>query len=145
MAILYRTDHLLKEPPSLFLGHPAFSLLDNVIEQLFPSVLHDHNDVGRRGDYFVPTIRHVLGVDSQFNDMRMPQDLEILNLSLDTRIHISSGDFGTVDEFQRDLMPCNSMRRDYTSAWSNPDSRLTLPKLPVPRVRSIMYCPILFF
>lgn len=36
---------------------------------------------------------------AQLDDMRMPQHFQILDLALDSGIHIRRGDLGAVDEF----------------------------------------------
>lgn len=87
--------------------------------------------------------------------MRVAQQLEVLDLALDTRIHVRGGNLAPVDELECDLVTrdgmgcdCKTQRQwsvDTVTAVSSTlrhDSRLTLPKLPVPRVRSMMYWPI---
>lgn len=194
------------------LTHPTLALLDNVIEQFLACVLHDHDHIGRRGNDLVPSasasrlqracradqrqaaIPHQCFAHSQLDDMRMPQNFQILNLTLHTCIHIRRGDLGAIDELERDLVAGDSMgshcacqlgllslrplisrrasRHNFphrtpdiadgctapggvlslpshtcTPETSTPtfNSHLTFPKLPVPNVRSMIYCPILFF
>lgn len=54
----------------------------------------------------------------QFNDMRMPQYFEVLNLPLDPSRIITRFDLVLVDELQRDLMSGDAMFSHYLSAPS---------------------------
>jgi hypothetical protein len=81
VAVLYRANHLLKEPAGFIFWHlrisayphpsisvsgsarlsvrggctyTAFALLDNVIEQLLPCILHHHDHVRRRRNDLIP-------------------------------------------------------------------------------------------
>lgn len=51
--------------------------------------------------------------DIQFNDMRMPEHFEVLDLSLDSGVHIGRRYLGAVDELKSDLMARHSMCRHY--------------------------------
>lgn len=93
--------------------HPSFSLRDNVVEQFFPSVFHHHDHVGRGSDDLVPTVRKLggLGVyDSQFDDMRMSQHFQVLDLSLDSGVHVWRSDLCSIDQLERDLMTGDAVR-----------------------------------
>lgn len=54
VAVLDGGNHLLEEAAGLVLVHAALALCDNVVEQLFARILHDHDDVCGRRDDLVP-------------------------------------------------------------------------------------------
>lgn len=86
MAVIERTHDLLEEPSSFVFGH--LSSLDDVFEQFAGQVLDDHDNVGRRVDDVVPVhvswseavVLDLLGLEAQFDDVRMSEQAQVLNL-----------------------------------------------------------------
>lgn len=100
MAVVYAGDDLLKEPASFrFLQLP---IVDDVIEQLATAdVLHDHKDVGRRRDDLV-----------QLDDVRMAEELQILDFTPDLAHHIETLDLLTIQYLDRHLVLRHLMLTD---------------------------------
>ena len=48
--------------------------------------------------------------DSQFDDMRMSQHFQVLDLSLDSGVHVWRGDLCSIDQLERDLMTGDAVR-----------------------------------
>ena len=97
--------------------HPSFPFSHYIVEQFLPGVFHDHDDIRRGRDDFVSTISYRSMLDIQFDDMRMSEDFEVLDLPLHSGIHIRRGYLGAVYELQSDLMARDRVRRDWSLAF----------------------------
>ncbi|KAI3480495.1 hypothetical protein L1887_57341 [Cichorium endivia] len=97
VAVLHGADDLLEEAPCLWLGHAA--AVDNVLEEFAAGVFDDHDDVVGRGDDFV-----------QLDDVRMAEQLEVLDLALHTSAHVEARDLAAVDDLHRHTVACERMR-----------------------------------
>lgn len=91
MTILDRTDDLLEEPPGLMFLHPA--LVHYILEQLLPGIFYHHDNVRTRGDNLV-----------EFDDVRMSQDFEVLDLTFHAGGHVHVLDLAAVDDLHGDLV-----------------------------------------
>ena len=94
MAILDGTDDLLEKPPGLMFLHP--SLVDDILEQLLPGIFYHHDNVRGRGDDLV-----------EFDDVRMSQDFEVLDLTFYAGGHVHVLDLAAVDDLHGDLVACH--------------------------------------
>ena len=94
MTILDRTDDLLEKPPGLMFLHP--SLVHYILEQLLPGIFYHHDNVRGRGDDLV-----------EFDDVRMSQDFEVLDLPFYAGGHVHVLDLAAVDDLHGDLVACH--------------------------------------
>lgn len=99
MAILDCTNDLLKESPCLIFFHA--SLVDNVIEELATCVFNDHDDISWSSDDLV-----------ELDDMRVSEDLEVLDFSLDSRGHVHVLNLSAVDDLHCDLVASDRVCSD---------------------------------
>lgn len=127
MAVLDGTNDLLEEASGFVLGHLGvnrgsrglahLAFGDNVVEEFFTGVFHDHDDICRSRDDFVSaTARQFNSAEAHLNlqldDVRMPKHLEVLNLPLDSSAHVLRSDLRPVDHLESDLMAGNAMGCD---------------------------------
>lgn len=69
-------------------------MLDNVVEKLSArNILHHHEDVRRRGDHLV-----------ELDDVRVAEELQILNLAPDLPHDVKRLDLLSVEDFDGDLV-----------------------------------------
>lgn len=100
MAVLDCGNNLLEEAARLVFGH--LDLFNNVIEELCASILHDHDDVGRRCNDLV-----------QFDNVGMSQQLEVLDFPADPTDHVQHGDPAPVDDFHCDRVAGDGMHGNW--------------------------------
>lgn len=91
MAVLDGADDLLEELACAVLGHLA--MVDDVVEQLRTSILEDHDNLCRCSDD-----------GEELDDVRMSQELQILDLPLDSAGHVASDEFAAGDDLEGDLL-----------------------------------------
>jgi len=90
---------LLKQFPSFGFSQPT--MLDDVIEQFHRYVFEHHVNVGLGGDDCV-----------ELDDVGMPKQLEILDLSFDATSHISTDQLSTVDRLHGNLLTSDLVPRE---------------------------------
>lgn len=109
VTVFDRTNDLLKEPSCVVFRH--LTLFDNVIEQLATRVFNHHDDIGGRRNHFVssnkkrkvgvvvtlaPLCCHFfLGI--QLDNVRMSQELQVLNFPLDASTQVHARNLFLVD------------------------------------------------
>ena len=87
-------DDLLEELSSLVLGEPT--VLDDMIEQLAARhILHDHEDVRGRVDHLV-----------ELDDVRVSEELEVLDLATDLSDHVKRLDLVAVEDLYGHCVTC---------------------------------------
>lgn len=92
MAIVDAGDDLLEEASSVRLLQLA--VLDDIVEQFAARhVLHDHENVGRCADHLV-----------QFDDVRVTEQLQVLNLAPDLADYVQVFDLLTVQNLDGHLV-----------------------------------------
>lgn len=117
VAVFDGAYDLLKESPGFILLHLA--ILDDIIEEFSTSIFEDHDDFEWGLDHRVSTntlLALVLPqtpkhIDSQFDDMRMPEQLQILNLPFHPASHVPTDELLPGNYLQRHLLIGNSMDR----------------------------------
>ena len=98
----WKTDsanNLLKEPPRFGLGHPA--VLDQIIKKFTTGIFQHHDNLLRRRNDRI-----------QLDDMRMPQQLQVLYLPLHSPRHIPRDQLLARYDFERDLLLRHLVRRE---------------------------------
>lgn len=96
----YSTNNLLKEPPRLRLRH--LSMLDQIIKKLTARILQHHDDFLRCRNHRI-----------QLDDMRMPQQLQVLYLSLHPARHVSRDQLLPRYDFEGHLLLRHLMRCEF--------------------------------
>lgn len=90
VAVVEGAHDLLEEAPRFVLGHLAPP--DDVVKQLAREVLDDHDDVtGARDDVV------------QFDDVRVAQEGQVLDLAVDAVRHLGGRDLALADELHGDF------------------------------------------
>jgi hypothetical protein len=96
VTVLDSAHDLLEELSGLMLGELAVG--DNVVEELLSRVLQNHDDLAWRRDDSI-----------QLDDVWVPQELQVLDLSLDTASHISRDQLAPRYDFQSHLLLADLM------------------------------------
>ena len=131
MAVLDSTEHLLEEAARLVLFHSPVG--DDVVEQFSTSILENHDDLAGGLDHSIAILRVVSWVIVfwgsavskeyvQFDNVRMSQELKILNLTLDTAGHVAADEFLPRNDLQGNLLASPVM-----------NGQLNLAKRPLPQ------------
>lgn len=90
VAVVEGAHDLLKEAPRLVFGH--LSPPDDIVKQFAREVLDDHDDVARTRDDVV-----------QFDDVRVAEEREVLDLAVDAVRHLGGRDLALADKLHGDF------------------------------------------
>lgn len=92
MAVVNARDDLLEESASLVLLE--FAMFDDVVEQLAATyVFHNHEDISWSRNNLI-----------EFDDMRVPEQLEVLNFPANLAHDIEALDFLPIQDLDGDLV-----------------------------------------
>ena len=104
VAIFHAGDDLLEEPPGVVLLQLA--VLNDVVEEFSAGdVFHHHEDVGGRGDDLI-----------ELNDVRMSEQLQVLNFPPDFSHHVQVFDFLPVEDLDGHFVSGHLMEADFDLA-----------------------------